>query len=304
MLCPAFWLRTCYCFVILFLGLVAGSAQVFLASTNEITDQLTLEMRIPKSLSRAEEQALKPKDLFKECDNCPEMIVPAGEFMMGSPEDEEGHTEDESPQHKVQLLTPFAVGRFAVTFEEWDACVADHGCRKYMPPDRGWGRGRRPVIAIWWDDAIAYVRWVSQKTGRNYRLLSEAEREYVARAGTTTPFWWGNSIFSNRANYASSRGGEVQRKTLPVDSFEPNPWGLYQVHGNVSEWIGDCWHYDYEGAPLDGTAWTSIDCERPMLRGGNWNSTPWELRSASRGRWASAALFLPAIGMRVARPLR
>ena len=115
MLCPAFWLRACYCFVILFLGLVAGSAQVFLASTNEITDQLTLEMRIPKSLSRAEEQALKPKDLFKECDNCPEMIVvPAGEFMMGSPEDEEGHTEDESPQHKVQLLTPFAVGRFAV----------------------------------------------------------------------------------------------------------------------------------------------------------------------------------------------
>src|SRR6516225_3393041 len=186
------------------------------------------------------------------------------------------------PRHKVQLLTPFAVGRFAVTFEEWDACVADHGCRKYMPPDRGWGRGRQPVIAIWWDDAIAYVRWVSQKTGRNYRLLSEAEREYVARAGTTTPFWWGNSIFSNRANYASSRGGEVQRKPLPVDSFEPNPWGLYQVHGNVSEWIGDCWHYDYEGAPLDGTAWTSIDCERPMLRGGNWNST---MGAALRVAW-------------------
>jgi len=225
MLCPAFWLRTCYCFVILFLGLVAGSAQVFLASANEITDQLTLEMRIPKSLSRAEEQALKPKDLFKECDNCPEMIVvPAGEFMMGSPEDEEGHTEDESPQHKVQLLTPFAVGRFAVTFEEWDACVADHGCRKYMPPDRGWGRGRQPVIAIWWDDAIAYVRWVSQKTGRNYRLLSEAEREYVARAGTTTPFWWGNSIFSNRANYASSRGERFNGKLCPLIL-------LNQIHG-------------------------------------------------------------------------
>ena len=303
--CSTVWRCAGYWFVVLLIGLCAETAQFFPAAANEITDQLTLEMRIPKPLSRAEERALNPKDQFKECDDCPQMIVvPAGEFTMGSPEDEEGHTDDESPQHTVRFLAPFAVGRLAVTFDEWDACVADHGCRNYRPLDRGWGRGRQPVIAIWWDDAFAYVKWLSQKTGKNYRMLSEAEREYVTRAGTTTPFWWGSSISSNQANYASSRGEEVQRKTFPVASFEPNRWGLYQVHGNVSEWIGDCWHYGYEGAPSDGSAWTGADCEHPMLRGGGWNSARWELRSASRARAASFALFLPAIGMRVARPLR
>jgi formylglycine-generating enzyme required for sulfatase activity len=304
MLCPTVWRRVGYWFAALLFGLPAATAWAFPVAADEITDQLTLEMRIPKALSRAEERALKPKDQFKECDGCPQMVVvPAGEFMMGSPEDEEGHTSDEAPQHKVRFLTPFAVGRSAITFDEWDACVADRGCRNYRPPDRGWGRGRQPVIAIWWDDAFAYVKWLAQKTSKNYRLLSEAEREYVTRAGTTTPFWWGSSISSNQANYLY-RGEEVQRKTLPVDSFEPNPWGLYQVHGNVSEWIGDCWHYDYTGAPSDGSAWTDAECQHPMLRGGGWNSALWELRSASRAKAAAFALVLPAIGMRVARPLR
>jgi formylglycine-generating enzyme required for sulfatase activity len=303
--CPKFWRCACNCVALLLVGLLAETTQVLVASANGVTDQLTLEMRIPKALSRAEERALKPKDQFKECDTCPEMIVvPGGEFMMGSPESEEGHTEDESPQHKVRFPTPFAIGRFAVTFNEWDACVADRGCRNYRPPDKGWGRGRQPVIDIWWDDAFMYVKWLSQKTGRNYRLLSEAEREYVTRAGTTTPFWWGSSISSNQANYYGGREDGVQRKTLPVESFEPNPWGLYQVHGNVSEWIGDCWHYNYEGAPSDGSPWTSADCERLMLRGGGWNSARWELRAASRAKAALFALVLPAIGMRVARPLQ
>ena len=145
---------------------------------------------------------------------------------MGSPEDEEGHTSDESPEHKVRFLAPFAVGRFAVTFDEWDACVADRGCRNYRPPDRGWGRGRQPVIAIWWDDAFAYVKWLSQKTGKNYRMLSEAEREYITRAGTKTPFWWGSSISSNQANYLY-RAEDIQRKTLPVDF-------LNQIHGGCT----------------------------------------------------------------------
>jgi formylglycine-generating enzyme required for sulfatase activity len=279
---------------------------------NELSETLTVDMRVPKPLSLAEECALKPHDQFNECNICPEMIVvPSGEFLMGSPESEEGRSDDESPQHKVSFAMPFAVGRFAVTFAEWDACVADRGCRNHYPGDRGWGRGRQPVINIWWEDAIAYVQWLSQKTGKRYRLLSEAEREYVTRAGTTTPFWWGTSISTDQANYDGSFRypftggikGEFREKTLPVDFFEPNPWGLHQVHGNVSEWVEDCWHTNYQGAPSDGSAWVRVDCGRRMLRGGDWNSAPWHLRSASRGALASGLVFLPAIGMRIARPL-
>jgi formylglycine-generating enzyme required for sulfatase activity len=293
--------------------LLADTIPPFPASTSEAAEVLTINMRMTKPLSKAEERALKPKDQFQECDGCPEMIVvPAGEFIMGSPGNEEGRSADESPQHRVSFQSPFAVGRFAITFEEWDTCVADHGCRNYVPSDRSWGRGRQPVINIWWDDAMAYVKWLSRKTGKGYRLLSEAEREYVTRAGTTTPFWWGSSISSNQANYeatfpypfADRIKGEFRRKPLSVDSFAPNPWGLYQVHGNVSEWVGDCWHPNYEGAPLDGSTWTTIDCARRMVRGGDWNAAPWHLRAAARGGLASAVVFLPAIGMRVARSLK
>ncbi len=241
-------------------------------------------------LSAAEESALRPNDSFRECDTCPEMVVvPAGSFTMGSPDDEKARGKDEGPQHPVTFARSFAVGRFAVTFDEWDACVADGGCSGYEPNDGGWGRGRRPVINVSWDDAKAYVAWLSRKTGKIYRLLSEAEREYVTRAGTTTPFWWGSSISTRQANYdddgASGSGskGEDRQQTLPVDSFQPNPWGLYQVHGNVSEWTEDCYHDSYEGAPSDGSAWTSGDCSRRVVRGGAWFDPPGNLRAASRG---------------------
>ena len=149
-------------------------------------------LRCGAPLSGAQERGLKPKDSFRECANCPEMVVvPAGSFTMGSPENEEQRNNNEGPQHRVTIAKPFAVGRFAVTFDEWDACVAAGGCNGYIPPDQGWGRGRRPVINVSWNDAKAYVAWLSGTTEKNYRLLSEAEREYVARAGTTTPFWWG-----------------------------------------------------------------------------------------------------------------
>ena len=144
----------------------------------------------------------------------------------------------------------------------WDACVAAGGCNGYKPGDQGWGR-RRPVINVSWDDAKAYVAWLSRATGKPYRLLSEAEREYVTRAGTTTPFWWRPSITTSQANYdgASYSIGfmkcEYRKQTLPVNSFQPNPWGLYQVLGNVWEWTEDCWHDSYAGAPADGSAWTS-----------------------------------------------
>jgi formylglycine-generating enzyme required for sulfatase activity len=201
-------------------------------------------------LTPEREGTLKPGDIFKECDNCPEMVVvPSGSFMMGSPVWQTYHRGNESPRHSVTISKPFAVGRFAVTFDEWDACVADGGC-KWKPADR-WGRGRQPVIHVSWDDAKAYATWLSGKTGKTYRLLSEAEREYVARAGTTTPYWWGASISTSQANYNSS-------KTVPVDSFQPNPWGLYQVHGNVWEWVEDCYNDTYIGALSDGSAWVVV----------------------------------------------
>jgi formylglycine-generating enzyme required for sulfatase activity len=272
------------------------------------TATVSLSARPACPLSVGEERALKPKDVFKECDECPEMVVvPAGSFTMGSPKSEPRSTY-EDPQHQVTIRKAFAVGKFAATFDEWDACVADGGCNDYRPSDRGWGRGRQPVINVSWDDAKAYVAWLSRKTGKAYRLLSEAEREYATRAGKTTPFWWGSSITPRQANYDGTyvynKGakGENRQKILPVDAFEPNPWGLYQVHGNVWDWVEDCWHDSYQGAPADGTAWTTGDCSRRVLRGGSWYSNPWNLRAANRGR--NSPVFRDSLdGFRLARTL-
>jgi formylglycine-generating enzyme required for sulfatase activity len=163
---------------------------------------LLLELRRPAPLSAGEERALQSLDMFKECPICPDMVViPAGGFLMGSPGNEDGSDDNERPQHQVTFANRFAVGRFSISFDEWDACVAERGCRGFRPADRGWGRGRQPVINVWWEDANAYVRWLSDKTHRPYRLLSEAEREYVTRAGTTTAFWWGQGLSADAANY-------------------------------------------------------------------------------------------------------
>jgi formylglycine-generating enzyme required for sulfatase activity len=263
----------------------------------------------PKPLSAAEECSMKPKDVFKECEKCPEVIVvPAGEFNMGSPEDEPDRNKNESPQHIVRFARQFAVGRFAVTFDEWDACVADGGCNGYIPSDNGWGRGNRPVIHVSWTDAQAYVAWLSSKTGKTYRLLTEAEREYVTRAGTTTPFWFGSTISLEQANfddkhpYNNSPPGGRRGETLPVDSFAPNPWGLYQVHGNVWDWVEDCFNDSYVGSPSDGSAWTSGGCDKHVLRGGAWIDQPRFLRSAFRLRDVTSRRY-NLQGFRVARPL-
>jgi formylglycine-generating enzyme required for sulfatase activity len=266
-----------------------------------------------KALTVAEERALKPMDNFKECDICPEMVVaPSGSFTMGSPQNEPERDNSESPQHQVTFARSFAVGRFALTFDEWDACVADGGCRGYRPKDKGWGRGRQPAINVSWNDAKTYAAWLSRKTGKTYRLLSEAEREYVTRAGTTTPFWWGASISTQQANYNGSLNrisaygnksmGENRKKTMPVDSFQPNPWGLYQVHGNVWEWTEDCYNENYKDAPADGSAWTRGNCREPVLRGGSWKYLPKGLRAASRGRSFTSTRDVN-IGFRLARTL-
>ena len=260
-------------------------------------------------LSIAQEQTLKPKDTFQECTNCPQMVVvPAGSFSMGSPDSETGRNTDEGPQHTVTFAKPFAVGKFMVSFDEWDACVADGGCNAYKPDDSGWGRGRQPVINVSSADAKAYIDWLSKKTGKTYRLLSEAEYEYVARAGTSTPFWWGSAISTSQANYdgdytyANGAKGEFRQHPVPIDSFSPNPWGLYQVDGNVFELTGDCFNKDYSGAPADGSAWTASDCGYRIVRGGAWASEAANLRSASRGE-VTDSLRGSGLGFRVARTL-
>ena len=234
---------------------------------------------------------LEAGDVFRDCDACPEMVVvPAGSFMMGSPASEEGRSDDEGPRHHVTFEQLFAVGKYEVTFAEWDACVDGGGCNGYRPNDNGWGRGRRPVLNVSWKDAHAYVEWLSEQTGEVYRLLSEAEWEYVARAGTTTPFHTGTTISTGQANYngnytyGSGRQGEDRRRTVAVGSFSANAFGLHDVHGNVWEWTQDCGNKTYEGAPADGRAWESEECGAHVLRGGSWINTPWDLRSADRIR--------------------
>lgn len=251
----------------------------------------------------------QPGDAFKDCANCPEMIVlPAGEFMMGSPVDEPGHTTEEEPLHSVRIGPRLAVGKFETTFEEWDACVADGGCA-YVPRDSGWGRRRQPVINVSWDDVVGqFLPWLSHKTGQRYRLLSEAEWEYSARAGKGTPFSTGETITSDSANfdgtntYAGSAKGIYRKRTLEVGAFAPNSFGLYDMHGNVWEWVADCANDNYDGVPADGRPAPEIPgCQR-VMRGGSWIDSPRVLRSAVRGRVPSNTRFIYR-GFRVAREL-
>lgn len=236
-------------------------------------------------LSSERERALKPKDSFKECDKCPDMIVvPAGNFVMGSPATEMGRDNDEEPQHRVTITKPFAVGRFDVTFEEWDACVADGGCDGYKPQDLGWGRGRRPVFNVSWNNATAYVAWLSRKTGKDYRFLTEAEWEYAARAGTTTAYYWGDEIGKGNANCDGCGSQWDNGQTAPVGSFAANAFGLYDMAGNLWQWVQDCYHDSYDGASTDGLAWKNDACTSRVIRGGSWISKPPLLRSAGRFR--------------------
>ena len=246
---------------------------------------------------------------FRDCPECPEMApVPAGSFIMGSPTHEAERGDDEGPRRRVTIPKPFAVGRYEVTFAEWNACAAAGGCGGRRPGDEGWGRGRQPVINVSWDDAKAYVAWLSRKTGKVYRLLSEAEWEYAARAGTTTPFHFGSTISASQANYNGNHtygGGlkEVYReKTMPVGSFPANPFGLHDAHGNVLEWVEDCWNGNYKGAPTDASAWINGDCAKRVLRGGSWSNKPGYLRSANRVRSKTDFRYY-IFGFRVARTL-
>jgi formylglycine-generating enzyme required for sulfatase activity len=253
--------------------------------------------------SFADEPTVKPGMSFSDCTaGCPEMVVvPAGSFVMGSPSTESGRQPTEGPRHKVAIAKPFAVSKFEVTFAEWDACAARGDCAPQIS-DRGWGRDRRPVINVNWNDAQRYVAWLSKIAGKSYRLLTEAEYEYAARAGTETAYPWGDEVGKNNADCASCGSRWDAAQTAPVGSFAPNRFGLYDMAGNVWEWVEDCLYDDYSGAPVDGSAWMSGDCSHHRLRGGSWASVADELRSANRAR-AATSDRVSIIGFRVARTL-
>jgi formylglycine-generating enzyme required for sulfatase activity len=285
---------------------------------------VSLASRCATPLSAAAERGLKPKDSFKECDNCPEMVVvPAGSFTMGSPIRETGRFNDEGPQHTVKVGKPLAAGKFHVTVDQFSAFVTETG---YDPGSKCWtfedgkgeersGRsllnpgftqgGSHPAVCLNWSDAKAYVDWLARKTGKTYRLLTEAEWEYAARA-RTVPGVYPRYSFGNDEKDLCSYGNDADQTaktsipgakdwtvaacndgyayTSPVGSFAANGFGVHDMQGNVWQWTEDCYHDSYAGAPSDGSAWTTGDCGRRVVRGGSWSNDPKSLRSASRYR--------------------
>ena len=227
----------------------------------------------------------------------PEMVVvPAGSFEMGCVSGEECY-DDELPVHTVTISQAFAVARYEITFEDYGRFTSPNEVN-----DEGWGRGRRPVVNVSWNDAKEYVAWLSSQTGQAYRLLSEAEWEYVARAGSTRQFTWGSHIGEENANCGGCATEWDFFQTAPAGSFAPNAFGLHDVHGNVWEWVEDCWNENYEGAPSDGSAWLSGDCSRRILRGGSYDDFHYDLRSAVRFTNAPGERT-KSLGFRVARTL-
>ncbi len=233
----------------------------------------------------------------KDCAECPELVmVPAGKFKMGS--EAKGALANEKPVHEVTFAKGFAIGKYEVTFAEWDACVADKGCT-HKPGDQGWGRGKQPVTNIGYTDAQEYVSWLSKKSGKTYRLPTEAEWEYAARGGATTEYPWGDEIGKGNANCAKCNDKDVD-KNAPVGSYKPNGFGLYDVVGNVAEWVGDCYEFLYTDAPKDGTARSKPNCSMYTVRGGSWHIEPRDTRLAAR-QWFYPYNRFAYLGFRVVR---
>jgi formylglycine-generating enzyme required for sulfatase activity len=241
-----------------------------------------------------------PGTEFKDCPTCPAMIViPVGDFMMGSDMAESGHP-DEKPQHRVKIAKPFAAAKFETTFDQWDACTADGKCPKVSDDDLG--RADRPVINVAWTDAKTYIAWLSEKTSKKYRLLSEAEYEYAARGGTKTAWFYGpaeDSYGSREACKFANLHDESGKKahpnyvwshhlcddgfgeTSPVGRYKPNPFGLHDIIGNLREWVEDC-HGPYKDAPTDGSPKIANECEKRIVRGGGWMDGASTSRAAYR----------------------
>ena len=219
------------------------------------------------------------QDTLKDGSKGPDMVViPKGKFRMGDIQGEGG--KDEKPVHLVKIKRSFALSKYPVTFDDYEVFIKDKGMN--LPDDERWGTGNRPVINISWNDAVAYAQWLSDQTEKVYRLPSEAEWEYAARADTETTYWWGDDIGVNNTNCIESGSEWSGQKTSPVDSFKANPFGLYDMSGNVWEWVQDVWHGNYKGGPEDGSVWKGGDTSLRVLRGGSWGSKPWDVRSADR----------------------
>ena len=231
----------------------------------------------PVETAELEPRQLDPDREIAGKDGAPMVLIPTGEFMMGSP-DGQGDT-DEHPAHKVRFSKPYAIARYETTFEEYDRFAKATGRR--LPDDNGWGRGRRPVINVSWQDAKDYAAWLSQETGKPYRLPTEAEWEYAARSGGHRDIWAGTSEESELKHYAVYGA----KQTEPVGGKKPNGLGLSDMSGNVWEWVEDCWHGTYQGAPKDGTAWGQAgggDCGLRVVCGGSWYFVPGSLRASYR----------------------
>ena len=276
---------------------IAMSAGLFEAARAAVNRYLVAAGRAGKFYREALELLDQAEQL--QMPVLPEMVViPEGRFRMGCVSGKNCY-DAEKPVHEVRVAS-FELSKYEVTFEEYDRFTVVTG--RISPKDEGWGRGRRPVINVSWEDAVAYTEWLSAQTGERYRLPSEAEWEYAARAGSTTKYSWGNEIGHNRANcYGCGSQWDIE-KTAPVGSFGPNALGLHDMHGNLWEWVQDCWNDSYRGAPADGSAWTSGDCERRVLRGGSWISLPAYLLAAFRSR-LTTGVRSSGYGFRVARTL-
>jgi len=222
-----------------------------------------------------------PLRVFRDCPDCPELVeIPSGAFERGSPSSEPGHRGSEGPVTRVTIRAKFAIGRYPVTFGEWDQCVRDGAC-KHVPNDRGWGRGTGPVFYVSWNDTGEFLAWLNARSGKTYRLPSESEWEYAARAGTRTPYPWGNDVGHKMAN-CSGCSDDASDRATPVGSFPPNRFNLFDMHGNVWQWVADCWNASYAGAPGDGSPWLSGECGNAVIRGGAWGLSPEDIRSARR----------------------
>jgi formylglycine-generating enzyme required for sulfatase activity len=215
--------------------------------------------------------------------------LPGDTFVMGSNDDP-----TEQPAFRV-AVPPFALGRRPVTVGEWKRCVAAKACA-YEPN----GEDDMPVYNLSWNDAQQYVAWLSSITGSRYRLPTEAEWEYAARGGKTTRYWWGNQLVAGKANCKGCGEASDPQQPMKAGSFAPNPFGLYDMTGGVTQWTSDCWHKNYRGAPNDGSAWDAPNCRERVLRGGSWRNGPDYSRASSRDRYDAGVRYLTH-GLRVAR---
>ncbi|WNW11874.1 formylglycine-generating enzyme family protein [Pseudomonas sp. DTU_2021_1001937_2_SI_NGA_ILE_001] len=278
---------------------------------------LALSCALPCAVAQADTER-QPGSVFKDCKDCPEMVVlPAGSYVMGTPDGELGRQPDEGPLHTVTFARPFAISRFQVTAAELNAYVKASGAVLKSGDERpgrwceagkpSYPQGpRQPAVCIDYYEVQAYADWLSRQTGQHYRMLSEAEREYAARAGSTGPFPFpfdaeGEYQITQHANTYGPKDGYTY--SAPVGSYPPNAFGVYDMHGNVYEWVADCWHKDYVGAPSDGSAWLEgADCDRAHMRGNDWGEPPIFSRSGNRNDRLRTTRG-DFLGFRVARQL-